>query len=519
MLVATAETIEFPRELGRYTLLGELASGGMAKVYVGRQIGAAGFERIVAIKCCHDHLRSNSAFTQMFLDEARLAAHIRHHNVVATLDVNDVPLYLVREYVEGCSLSALVRTARRAGGRLPLDISLRVACDTLAGLHAAHESRGPDGVPLGIVHCDVSPPNILIGVDGSARITDFGIAHATACMTPEDQSFIRGKPSYMAPEQVESGVVTRRADVFSAGVVLWELLTGVRLFRAADDRATMNAVLACAVPAPSSVASAVPPALDPVLLRALERDPARRFASAEDFLAALERLRLPMATASSVGKYVRREGGAWLSPGTFPSGKFPRAVAAEAHALHELADDTFDGDPGSETPTVAYDPLRPLAVASKPVSGVTEVSRAPVGVSLPVKAGAATALVVLLLVLAATTMQDTTARLAVRGPLRVRIYKAVRKADLSEDSSHRPGADSNPDRRATAPRVVFDPALAPLPHPQRHDHASSASISSAPMAEASAPSAPPPPPRTDLAPTGGHAPLRPIVTTNPYGGS
>lgn len=156
--VADAERPEFPRELDRYTLLGELASGGMAKIYVGRQVGAAGFERIVAIKCCHEHLRSNLAFAEMFLDEARLAARIRHHNVVATLDVSDGnPLYLVMEYIEGCSLSALARTARHAGRRVPLDIALRIVCDALAGLHAAHECCGPDGERLGLVHCDVSP--------------------------------------------------------------------------------------------------------------------------------------------------------------------------------------------------------------------------------------------------------------------------------------------------------------------------------------------------------------------------
>ncbi len=366
MLVATAEPIEFPQELGRYTLLGELASGGMAQVYIGRQTGAAGFERIVAIKCCHEHLRSNRAFVEMFLDEARLAAHIRHHNVVATLDVNDgTPLYLVMEYVEGCSLSALARAARRVGERVPLDIALRVMCDALAGLHAAHESCGPDGEPLGLVHCDVSPQNILVGVDGSARITDFGIARATACMTPEDQSIIKGKPSYMAPEQVVgSGPVTRRADVFSAGVVLWELLTGGRLFRSKDDWATMNAVLTRAIPAPSSVEQSLPPVLDEVLERALEREPARRFASAGEFLAALERLPLPVATASSVGEYVRREGRVSLSPGMFPSGKYPRAVAADARRFHELPAAHLDDEPVSENPTRACEPPQELLVES-----------------------------------------------------------------------------------------------------------------------------------------------------------
>ncbi len=363
--IAPAQPAEFPRELGRYTLLGELASGGMAKVYVGRHVGAAGFERIVAIKCCHEHLRTNQAFAEMFLDEARLAARIRHHNVVATLDVSDGnPLYLVMEYVEGCSLGALSRTARHAGRRMPLDVVLRVACDALAGLHAAHECCGPDGEPLGLVHCDVSPSNVLVGVDGSARITDFGIARASARMTLEEQSIIKGKPSYMAPEQLGSGEITRRVDVFSTGVVLWELLTGRPLFRSADEWATMHAVLTRTVAPPSSVEPSVPPALDAVVLRALERDPARRFASAGDFLAALERLPLSIATARRVGDYVRHEGGASLTPGRFPSGKYPRAVPPESRTAPEPSIEVTDEGSAPDMPTRVFSPPQELVAAT-----------------------------------------------------------------------------------------------------------------------------------------------------------
>jgi serine/threonine-protein kinase len=350
----------------------------MATVYVGRQVGAAGFERIVAIKCCHEHLRRNRAFAEMFLEEARLAARIRHQNVVGTLDVSDGnPLYLVMEYVEGCSLSVLARKARRARERVPLDIALRVVCDALAGLHAAHGCCGPEGERLGLVHCDVSPQNILVGVDGSARITDFGIARATACMTLEEQSLIKGKPSYMAPEQLGSGPVTLRADVFSAGVVLWELLTGKRLFRSADDWATMNAVLTRAVPAPSSIEPSVPPALDAVLMRALERDPVERFASAGDFLAALERLPLPVATARRVGEYVRLEGGASLSPGVFPSGKYPLATAAQAQCLLEALAEVGDGELDPEMATRVCEPPQELVAPStrEPEASVPEAYR------------------------------------------------------------------------------------------------------------------------------------------------
>lgn len=296
-----------PTHLGRYTILGRVASGGMATVYVGRQTGAAGFERIVAIKVCHDHLRRNAHFASMFLEEARLAALIRHPNVVATLDVSaGDPLYLLMEYVEGGSLSTLVRHAMRRGERLPIEVSLRIVMDALAGLQATHECKGPDGRPLGLVHCDVSPQNVLVGVDGTARITDFGIARAAAHLE-EDDGVIKGKLAYVAPEQLSSEPVTERTDLFSMGVVLWELLTGHLLFRERTDAATVRAVLRRPIAPPSTVDPFIPSALDAIVLRALERDPAKRFGSALELLAALEQLPIVPASARVVGEYVRRD--------------------------------------------------------------------------------------------------------------------------------------------------------------------------------------------------------------------
>jgi eukaryotic-like serine/threonine-protein kinase len=297
-MIAPKERSPFPTQLGKYTIVERIASGGMATVFVARQRGVAGFERIVALKACHEHLRDNDAFAAMFLDEARLAARIRHPNVVATLDVNDgIPMYLVMEYVEGGSLSSLVRAARRRGARLPVAVSLRIVMDMLAGLQATHDCRGPDGRALGLVHCDVSPQNVLVGFDGTARITDFGIARALA-FAREDDGLIKGKMTYLAPEQlVAGGSFTQRVDVFSAGVVLWELLAGERLFR--ESRA------GCQVVPPSAVDARLA-MFDAIVMRALAHDPSRRFASAVDFLSALEALPLRPATARVVGDDVRR---------------------------------------------------------------------------------------------------------------------------------------------------------------------------------------------------------------------
>jgi serine/threonine protein kinase len=291
--------------LGAYTILTRLASGGMATVFAGTKLGMAGFERLVAIKCCHPHLSHDEEFITMFLDEARLAARIHHPNVVATLDVGSAAwLYLVMDYVEGDSLAGLLRRARARQTTVPLEVTIRVLLDTLAGLHAAHELRGSDGRSLNLVHRDVSPQNILVGADGISRITDFGIALAAARSTSTQEGKLKGKFSYMAPEQVRGEAATRRIDVFAAGIVLWEALTGRPLFRRKDDVATVNAVLREEVVPPSHIVPSLPRGLDAIVLKALERVPEHRFADAEEFSDALEELNLDRVTPKAVAAYV-----------------------------------------------------------------------------------------------------------------------------------------------------------------------------------------------------------------------
>ena len=299
--------------LGSYTLLIKLATGGMATVFVGNKYGVAGFERLIAVKCCHPHLRDDEEFVTMFLDEARLAARIHHPNVVATLDVgNSDVLYLVMEYVEGDSLISLVRRAARTGTTIPIGVTVRVMIDALTGLHAAHELRGTDGQPLNLVHRDVSPQNILVGVDGVTRITDFGIAFAAARSTVTRAGKIKGKFSYMAPEQVRGLEATRRIDTYAAGIVLWEALTGRPLFKRKDDVGTINAVLSAPAPAPSSLVPAVPAQLDAIVLKALQRKPEDRFQTAEEFAEALERLSIERVTTRGVAAYVESALGSTL---------------------------------------------------------------------------------------------------------------------------------------------------------------------------------------------------------------
>ena len=272
------------RQLGRYEILTQLASGGMASVYIARAQGVAGFERMVAIKVLHPHLAYEEEFISMFLDEARLAARIRHMNVVPTLDISDSPgdgYFLVMEYIEGNHLGALLGRAAKKGERLPRPFVCRVLIETLQGLSAAHRLEDEHGRPLKLVHRDVSPHNILIGTDGIARLTDFGVAKADVRIASTRSGQFKGKLSYMAPEQAASNETDQRSDLFSAGIILWESLTGRRLFKGGSNAATLNNLLNAVVPKPSALWHELAP-YDTVVMKALDRDPAQRFQSAEE---------------------------------------------------------------------------------------------------------------------------------------------------------------------------------------------------------------------------------------------
>jgi hypothetical protein len=293
------------RPLGRYLLCDEIASGGMAAVHLGCVIGAGGFTRPVAIKHLFPQFARDAEFVAMFLDEARVAARILHPNVISVQDVvvDGPDLFLVMDYVRGAPLSLLHRHARERGARVPAPIAARILCDALSGLHAAHEAKDADGAPLEIVHRDVSPQNILVGEDGVARVFDFGVAKAAGRVQTTQAGQLKGKLSYMAPEQILDEPVSRVTDVYAAAVVYWEALTGKRLFYASDDRATFTKVLGAPVPAPSTIVKGLPPAIDRVVLRGLERDPMRRYPTARDMMEAIAKYSR-LASHGEVGEWV-----------------------------------------------------------------------------------------------------------------------------------------------------------------------------------------------------------------------
>ncbi len=339
-----------PRVVGRYALFDEIASGGMATVHIGRLVGQVGFSRTVAVKRLHPQYAKDEEFVSMFVDEARLASRIQHPNVVSTLDVvkTQDELFLVMEYVQGEALSRLVRLAARRGERLPPEIVVSVMSGMLHGLHAAHEAKSETREPLNIVHRDISPQNVLVGVDGVARVLDFGVAKAALRSGATRDGQMKGKLSYMSPEQLNGREVDRRGDVFAAGVVLWEALAGKRLFAGADAGEILAKVLAADITPPHVLVPAIPRAVSDAVMRALQREPEARFQTARDFAVALEQSGA-IATTHAVGEWVRENGGDELAKRANIVAQVeshPMDRLAELQARRELEDETSDRTSG-----------------------------------------------------------------------------------------------------------------------------------------------------------------------------
>ncbi len=303
--------LESGSTLGRYELLTRIGRGGMASVWVAREKApVSGKQRLVAVKAMLPELARHSDFRSMFLEEGQIVRSIDHPNVVKVHEVSEDRgiLYMAMEWVEGDSLRTVIKEAKRRRA-IPAEMAVKIIADTAAGLHAAHELRGWDGELRNIVHCDVSPHNILVGLDGQAKLVDFGVANATAHSVIDAQDKIKGKFGYMSPEQASAGKVDRRSDVFALGIVLFELTTGERLFRGDDPAQTIDLVKNGRIPAPNEIYPKYPDGLAAVVKRALTRNVNERYQTAAEFRDALERYLKDeriMISHAGVGQLVKR---------------------------------------------------------------------------------------------------------------------------------------------------------------------------------------------------------------------
>ncbi|MCK6546712.1 protein kinase, partial [Myxococcota bacterium] len=303
-----------PQRFGPYIILDRIGDGGMAEIFLAKMQGYSGFEKLIALKRILPRYSANRTFAQMLIHEAKLAAVLQHFNVVQVLDLGEIDrqVFIAMEYIRGRDLAAVLSNTYRRKEKLPVPLALCIATEFMTGLDYAHRVRSAEGQPLGIIHRDISPQNILISYEGEVKVTDFGIARVA-----ENEGFqlpgnLHGKFGYMSPEQVLGQEIDQRSDIFSAGVVLYEMLTGQRLFRGREHKDTIKMIVSHVIPPPSSVNPEVPPSVDRICAKALARDRNLRYQTMGALLGELSRVAdtLPRRAATrDLSVYMRRQFG------------------------------------------------------------------------------------------------------------------------------------------------------------------------------------------------------------------
>jgi serine/threonine protein kinase len=318
---------------GPYQLIDRVAIGGMAEVFKAKRAGVEGFEKIVAVKRILPHLSENKEFLDMFVDEAKMVAGLAHPNIVQIFDLGRIEksYYIAMEYVHGRDLRTILRRAREKGLRMPLDLSLRVVGQVCAALEYAHRKKDERGQPMQIVHRDVSPQNILISFEGEVKLVDFGIAKAATKASNTDRGALRGKLLYMSPEQAWGRPIDRRSDVFSLGIVLYEMVTETKPFVGAGTEVSiLELVRQCVITPAREINPRVPEPLDRVIMKALAREPDERYQDAGQMQRGLERFlrERPPVGARDLARFLEL----LFDRGEREDGAFERPPAAEAAA-------------------------------------------------------------------------------------------------------------------------------------------------------------------------------------------
>jgi serine/threonine protein kinase len=337
----------------RYTILGRLAGGGMADILLAKATSVGEVERYVVLKRVLPERSRDPTFARMFLDEARLASQLHHPNIAQVYDIGKLAgsYFFTMEYVHGEDVRSLLNRLAGLDRQLPTNNALYIAAGALAALHHAHDRVGADGTSLGIVHRDVSPSNVMVSYEGVIKLLDFGVAKAAQRSAETKTGTIKGKIAYLSPEQCKGAIVDRRSDIFSLGVVLYEMLTSRRLFKRDTDFGTMMAIVNDDIPPPSAIRNDVTPDLDKVVMTALRKDPERRYATAGDMLEAIEGLAGTehlVLSATTTGRFLRELFGERPEPWMEIKvrGDEPKAITITSESIHDsdmLSDVSFVG--------------------------------------------------------------------------------------------------------------------------------------------------------------------------------
>ena len=344
------ETLTPGRDIGKYRVVRRLAVGGMAEIYLAQSRGIEGFAKYVVLKRILPQYANSDTFVKLFLNEARVTASLDHSNIASVYDIGAVDgvYFFAMEYLHGEDLGHVLREMVSRRERIPLEHALTIGVGVAAGLHAAHEKKGTDGKPLGIVHRDVSPSNVVVTFDGGVKLVDFGVAKLTAQADLTRTGTLKGKVSYMSPEQCNNDPIDRRSDVFALGVLLYELTTQTRLFRGESEAATLKLVLDARIPPPSSRVSDYPPELEAIVMRSLAREREQRHSTTRELQLALEgvaRSHGLVTSAAALGEWMTRSFGPKLEPWISPPVQRPADTDSGSEPTNLLRPTTLDRGP------------------------------------------------------------------------------------------------------------------------------------------------------------------------------